>query len=370
MPNSTIHIVHVIDDLASTGGGTSRAVVNLTSHLSAIEGCLCSIFAKATDESQLVHDPRVAVCYADQQPNQRLVHESLATLHREKPIDVIHTNGIWSPFIHSASSFARRNKIKLVATPHGMLEPWSLSQKKWKKKIAWWTYQRNDLKNADAIQVTAESEAMSVRNLGLNKCIMVPNGVDIRPLPQNIDRKPTALFLSRVHPKKGIPILISAWEKLNRKDWELLIVGPGDLDYLKQIQNQIDNLADRVCVKLLPPVDGADKDLLYESASLFVLPTHSENFGIVVAEALERELPVITTTGTPWTELDSVGCGWCIELSEQNLIQAIESAQRLSPQERRKMGVAGREYVTKNFAWPAIASKLVDYYRQIINESN
>ena len=367
MHDSAMHILHVIDGLAAEGGGTSRAVVDLTSHLSAIEKCQCGILARASDAPQLVHDPRVKIYYAAQRPSRRSVLERLEAIHREKPIDLIHTNGIWSLFIHFAVSFAKKHGIKLVATPHGMLEPWSLSQKKWKKKIAWWAYQKRDLKSADAIQVTAEMEAMSVRKLGLDQCVIIPNGVDVRPLPKNNERKLTALFLSRVHPKKGIPTLLNAWEKLHREDWELLIVGPGDPDYLKQIQQQIANIDPRVRVRLSPAVDGLEKDALYQSSSIFVLPTHSENFGIVVAEALERELPVITTNGTPWRELGNVGCGWCISLSEENLIEALESALSLSPQERQAMGAVGREYISENFAWPAIANKLFKHYRQIVN---
>ena len=366
MHDPAMHILHVIDDLEAAGGGTSRAVVDLTSHLSAVELCHCSILTKSSDAPQLNHNPQVAVYYCAQRPSRGLVHQRLQAIHREKPIDLIHTNGIWSPFIHFAVSFAKRKGIKLVATPHGMLEPWSLSQKKWKKKIAWWSYQKRDLEYADAIQVTAETEATSIRNLGLSKSIIVPNGVDIRPLPEKNERKLTALFLSRIHPKKGIPILINAWKKLNCVDWELLIVGPGEPDYLKQIQLQIDDLASTTRVKLLSAVDGVEKDVLYHSASIFVLPTHSENFGIVVAEALERELPVITTTGTPWSELDRLNCGWCIELSEKNLIQALRSAQSMSPQERQCMGVNGRKYIDENFAWPRIARKLVEHYQQIL----
>ena len=366
MQDSTIHVVHVIDGLAAKGGGTSRAVVDLTAHLSAIDDCQCSIFTKSSDLPQLAHRPRVQIHYADPQASQRLVHERLKTMHRENRIDVIHTNGIWSPFIHYAVTFAKKNGIKLVVTPHGMLEPWSLSQKKWKKKIAWLLYQKSDLKHADAIQVTAESEATSVRNLGLDKCIIVPNGVDVRPLSDQNERKLTALFLSRVHPKKGIPILLNAWQKIGNKNWELLIVGPGDPEYLQQIQLQIDDISSEVTARLLPSVGGAEKDELYNSASFFVLPTHSENFGIVVAEALERELPVITTTGTPWTELDDAGCGWCIELNEENLINALRSAMETPAEELRKMGRTGREYVQKNFGWPKIADNLHRHYQRIL----
>ena len=362
-----MNILHVIDGLAAEIGGTSRAVVDLTSHLNAVTDCCCSIATTANELPQVPHDPRVQLHYIDQPSNQRSVHERLQTIHREHPIDLIHTNGIWSPFIHYAVTFAKTNTIRLVSTPHGMLEPWSLSQKKWKKKIAWWAYQKNDLKYADAIHVTAETEATSVRNLGLKKCIVVPNGVDIRPLPEHNERKLTALFLSRVHPKKGIPILLNAWQKIGNKNWELLIVGPGDPDYLREIQARIDGLAANARVTLLPAVHGSDKDDLYQSSSIFVLPSHSENFGLVVAEALERGLPVITTTGTPWTELDSLGCGWCIELNEDNLAETLNCALQLSPQERQKMGAVGRDYVEEKFAWPSMAMKLIDHYEQIVD---
>lgn len=364
-----MHVVHVIDGLASAAGGTSRAVCDLTTHLSQISSCECSIYTLPADRKELKCGPQVTIERSSNPSffkQRNSVWDDLSRIHNRTPIDIIHTNGMWSPFVHFVASFARKNGIKQIATPHGMLEPWSLSQKKWKKKIAWWLYQKHDLKTADAIQVTAQSEAESMRKLGLDNFIIVPNGVEVRPLPQRHQRQQTALFLSRVHPKKGIPTLLRAWKRLNRNDWQLKIVGPGDKDYLQKIQRQIDKTFLDSSVQLLPAVEGHEKDRQYESASIFVLPTHSENFGIVIAEALERELPVITTTGTPWTQLDIIGCGWCIELNEDNLLDALVQATNATPEILCQMGQAGRTHIEQNFTWPAVAANLFRNYQEIL----
>ncbi len=132
------------------------------------------------------------------------------------------------------------------------------------------------------------------------------------------------LFLSRIHPKKGIPILLRAWRKVERRhpDWELVVAGPDEIGHLSQVRALAGELGLQR-VSFPGPAYGDAKAALYRSADLFVLPTHSENFGMAIAEALAYAVPVITTTGAPWAGLEEHGCGWWIELSEGNLVDAL-----------------------------------------------
>ena len=183
------------------------------------------------------------------------------------------------------------------------------------------------------------------------------------PLP---DRNKTVLFLSRIHEKKGIPVLLEAWDQLRPQGWNLEIYGSGDPAYISGLKKQIQKMSLSQTVQILGHVSGQDKWDVYDRSSIFVLPSHSENFGLVVAEAFVSGLPVITTTGTPWSELDEVGCGWCIELGSENLSRALSQAIAMSAEELDAMGDRGRNYMTQNFSWDVIASGLVADYRRIV----
>jgi glycosyltransferase involved in cell wall biosynthesis len=362
-----MHIVHVIDSLAASDGGTSRAVADLTSHLSDIEDCKVSIMTQTSSSPELECAENVEIHRISPTFQRGKVFQKLREIDQQCPIDLIHTNGIWSLFLHFSTAYARKTNTKYFATPHGMLEPWSMKQKRLKKTIAWWIYQKSDLKHADAIQVTAASETRSVTDLGLGKTIEIPNGVDVKPVSKEVPREQIALFLSRIHPKKGIPILLEAWDKLNVDDWQLKIVGPGEHRYLNELESKISKMDRGDQVSLLPAAGGDAKDKLLQTASVFVLPTHSENFGIVIAEALVMELPVITTTGTPWTNLNEVGCGWCIELNADNLTHALREGLTTSPKRLKEMGELGRQHIIENFTWPSIAGKLATFYKQTLS---
>ena len=189
--------------------------------------------------------------------------------------------------------------------------------------------------------------------------------------PQRRDRqssrRKTVLFLSRLHPKKGIDYLLRVWARVSRNapEWQLVIAGPDELDHraaMQSLASQLDlhNLVWREAVY------GDEKTLLYHSADLFVLPTHAENFGLVVAEALAHEVPVITTTNAPWDGLKRHCCGWWIDLSDEALAMALHEAMSMTDAERRAMGARGRAWMERDFAWPAIAAQMHELYAWVL----
>ena len=364
----TRHILHVVESIEMKHGGPAVSATQLAMSVNQLDNYRCSVFVPKPTSEIVPIDKSLNTVFFEQGTSLFgwAIARRLKELYEQDPFDVVHVHGIWQLILHHVCSFCQRNKIKYLVAPRGMLEAWSLNQKKVKKQIAMFLYQKNDLNKAEAIHVTAESEAKSLRNIGFNNTFIVPNGVEIPAIQHSKSKKKTALFLSRLHPKKGIPLLLEAWGKNETNEWQLLIAGPGDPRYVEKLKTIVDELRLNENVKILPPVFGDEKWKLYRQANLFVLPTYSENFGIVVAESLAMETPVLTTTGTPWTELDEVGCGWCIELSSKTLVDTLQIGIGMSIDQLHEMGKKGRKYVIENFAWQTIGKEMANCYQSIL----
>lgn len=189
-----------------------------------------------------------------------------------------------------------------------------MSIKRFKKRLALWLYQRKDLNSATCLHATSQSEVDNFRKIGLKSPFaLIPNGIDVNNYPlktEHCKREPrTILFLSRIHPIKGIQILLEAWYGINetqRRGWQVIIAGEGEKDYIYKLQNIIKMKYPKSNVSLVGPKYGKEKIKMYHQADVFILPTYSENFGMVIAEAMSCGVPVITTKGTPWEVLKRI----------------------------------------------------------------
>jgi len=287
--------------------------------------------------------------------------------------DIVHIHGIWSPYLAAFAAAARRHGIPYVVSPHGMLESWSLREKPWRKGLALRVYQRRILQNASALHTTSEMEALNLSRLELDaaRIHVVPNAVSEPPDPVGLetvapDRERIVLFLSRIHPKKGLDNLLRAWGALRPKGWRLAIVGSGDAHYSASLArycaaNAVEN------VVFHPHVEGEERESVFRRASVFVLPTFSENFGNVVAEALIRRIPVITTTGTPWSAIVREGCGWYVEPTPAALQGALREATGLDDGALLEMGARGSVYARAHFTLPRVREGLLNMYRAAIH---
>lgn len=286
--------------------------------------------------------------------------------------DIIHIQNIWMLNLHMAAVASRRKHIPYVLSLRGAISKWALSQSRWKKKIALLTYQGYDFNHAAALHATSEFEAQRIRDIGYgHKTILVcPNGVNLpHELPKwhrPIERKRKMLFLSRIHKVKGLVDLVQAWAKVNPKDWVLEIVGNDEDNYWPVVQSEIDRLGigDKIIrTDFLP---DEHKWIKYRQADCFVLPSYSENFGIVVAEALYAGLPVITTKGTPWKDIVECNCGYWIDVGMESLANSISRMVALSDEERIDRGFRGHKLIENSYSWDGIANQLKLKYASLV----
>jgi glycosyltransferase involved in cell wall biosynthesis len=299
--------------------------------------------------------------------------------------NIVHNHGLWMfPNLYARRA-AVSSRIPLVISPRGMLEDWSLGRSRIKKFMAWSLFERCNLRSAALFHATSEMEARSLRELGLHQPIaIIPNGVEIPDREANPDRqnlegkfpelagKRWLLFLSRIHPKKGVSELLQAWHGIEDdfQEWHLILAGSDLEGYEPRLRREAldSKIANRVTFTGM--LSGSERKAVFANADVFVLPTHSENFGIAIAEALAFGLPVITTKGAPWEELIAHKCGWWIDLGHAELMQCLKGALRLSKAELSAMGDRGRALMARKYSWGEVAEQMKQSYDWLLSRND
>lgn len=374
--------MHVMASLSRSGAGvyeavlgTSRAFVRNGTGRITVVGAIDTA-AHCPEDRQAWEQAGAAVVVV---PRSRLSLGStcrrLVERERFDSVDIVHGHGLWCGASLAAACIASRLECPLVISPHGMLEPWARRHHRHRKRIAWMLAERAVLSRADLLQTMSTAEAGAVRAAGLFQPIVVhPVGIDI-PIaqPQILERKTqrgpsrTCLFLSRLHPIKGLPLLLHAWARVRPVGWQLTVAGPDQHGHRAEMVGLANRLALDGSVAFIGPVHGQTKWNLLADADLFVLPSHSENFGVAIAEALAAGTPVITTTGTPWSMLPASGAGWWVPPDVVSVAAAVRDATRLPHADLREMGDRGRQLARSRCDWSAIAPMVQDAYRWLLH---
>jgi len=295
---------------------------------------------------------------------------------RRSPPDLLHAHNLWQmPSIYPYLVNIRWG-IPYVVSPRGALTEYSMNSGSKMKKLYWPIIQRPALEHATAIHATAISELDDIRRLGFRQPVaVIPNGIDI---PSTVATaigkkgvrtdKRVLLFLGRIHPEKGLMDLLIAWKKVEKfnQSWILKIVGPDVIGYRSTLEEFI--LSESISrVEILDAVYSDDKISLYESASVLVLPSPTENFGIVVAEALSFGVPVIANRGAPWELLNTHQCGWWIGTEINDLSYALEKILMLSSEQLHLMGARGRSLMRSSYSWKNISLMMEQFYEFVLN---
>lgn len=299
----------------------------------------------------------------------------LARQLRHGDWDVIHHHALWHRTLHYSAREARRQQVPLVLAPRGMMMPWAWDHHRSRKRWATRLLHPGAFAAVTGWHATSESEAEAIRALGFNQPVCVaPNGVNL-PAAEDLSSAAThwretnpalagnrrvALFYSRFHAKKRVIELIDLWAQVAPPDWLLLVVGIPDQYSAKEIAGYAlrGALTDRVQVH-----DGRSHPAPYAVAELTLLPTHSENFGLVVAESLAAGVPVGVTATTPWAGINTHGCGWCGDW--ENYGEHLAALLDQPPELLRAMGTRGRNWVAKDYSWNASAQRLLAFYEQL-----
>lgn len=365
-----LHFVQSIEPLE--GGGLGRAAVDLHRALAA-----------AGEASSLVTTCRGApppvtagvAQFRRSAPSKAYYSPTLwsAAGAMVQGCDVVHGHGFYTGVNWALGRAARRNGRPLVYHPHGMLEPWILSRSRGKKAVARRLFENANFAHAGLWRALTDREAGQVRSLGIEAPVVVaPNGVDTAAFdtePPAIakDRK-MMLFLGRIHPKKGLPLLLSAWAHAPRfhAAWEIVIAGPDEEGHRAKLETQIAADGIRDSVRFVGVVGGTDKLAWLQAADLFVLPSHSEGFSVAILESLASRKPVLATHACNFPEIESSGAGWLCDAESHSLARALDAALSAGDAERNQRGLAGRALVERDYTWSAIARKLIDAIRATI----
>jgi glycosyltransferase involved in cell wall biosynthesis len=385
-----MHVMHVMASFSRSGAGVYEAVLGATRAFIKSGGGRVTVVAASDQVEHAVQDRQIweeAGAELVEVPRSHLrfgvAGDRLINRAGVRSVDIVQGHGLWCGTSLTAAAMARRLDRPLVVSPHGMLEPWARRHHRQRKQLAWAMAERAALSRADLLQAMSEREVDSLRAAGLFQPVVVhPVGIEIpaqlpacdeegaqhaggsgneEPIPR------TCLFLSRLHPIKGLAMLLEAWAQLRPAGWRLVVAGPDHHGHAAAMERMARRMGVAERVAFVAPAYGSAKWRLLADADLFVLPSHSENFGVVIAEALAMGTPVITTTGTPWSMLRDHGAGWWVPPDPASLADALRQATLLPPDALLEMGARGRDLARERFVWPAITATVGEAYRWLLD---
>ncbi len=384
-------------------GGPPRSILGLCQALrrAGIEASVFTTTANgredfpASSNGQQAYDGVPVRYFPRRWPKRFFAVEGLAeTLIAEAGnFDLLHLHGLWNLTVWAAARAARKIGMPYLISPRGMLDGGAMNHEAARKFIAWHLAERQNLLGARLLHATSESEAKAIAAHHLHKPItIIPNGIEFesatsRPTScqlvgasssdkssarQDFDKlaacrtEKLILFLGRIHPIKRLDLLAAAFVQIKAKfpETRLVIAGPDESGHRRTVEPLLASVADSV--DWLGEIGGTVKAELLQNAAVLAQCSDSENFGLSVPEALAAGTPVVTTRTTPWAEVETIGCGFCVEQNAQAIANAV---CRLldQPQQAAAMGERGARWVREKFGWDTVASQMVNCYDTILN---
>lgn len=389
---TTIH--HTLNSLDPAGGGVPMVAVQIAA-AQAQRGERVSLHAIAhardADQRGVLPEPDLAVQLEHlpgidrveiyRHHTRRELRSSLSSAAAEAGWFQLH--GVWDPALLTAATVARKHHRPYAVTPHGMLDPWSLTQSRLKKKLGLFLAHRKMLNRAAFLQTLNEDEKRLMRPLKLRSTVeVVPNGVHLPDIQPALAREELTcfdnqltpgrffLFLARLHYKKGIDILLDAYAKLSATSpdpldesevWPLVIAGPDEgMGSLIQERVRQDQFPGRVVVP--GPVYGTLKSSLLATAGGVVLPSRQEGFSLTILEALASERPAIISDQCHFGSVGAAQAGAVVRVDVDATAQAMRDLMEMSEDARCEMGRRGRRLVEHRYTWDRVAEMMITLY--------
>ncbi|QDT15525.1 glycosyltransferase [Alienimonas californiensis] len=396
-------VAMVTRSVSRAGGGLASVILDLARALSAIGRSphVLSVrdehFAEdAAAAGQIEGRPLAGEAFAPQGP--RFTHGAwgyapgLDRRLGELNPDVVHSHGLWHHSSAATAGWGRKSGRKWVVSPHGMLDPWAVRRSRAKKRVAWWLAERSHLAGAGCLHALADAEADAARAYGVRAPILViPNGVSLEaprpdaPPPWGEGEEVSAavggrrvlLFLGRLHPKKGLDLLIDAWAHLLKtepaaRDWHVAVLGWDDGGHAEELKARAAAAglcgpggrptAGKGALGFYGPAFGDRKAAALAGASGFVLPSHSEGMPVAVLEAWAYGLPTVLTDACNLPEGFDRGGALRVEPTADSLRTGLAELVTESDAARGARGAAARALAEAEFAWPVIARRFGALY--------
>lgn len=369
----TLRVTHIVPAISNEASGPSYSVVRLCESFVA-DGQ--DVTLAALDWAPMLEQPAFLKTFPLGLGPRRLGRSPAMKrwLAAESgSMEVIHNHSLWMmPNVYSGQ-IARQYKIPLVVSPRGTLSEWAMQSGSMVKKVFWPLLQYPSIVHATCFHATANSEYEDIRRMGFRQPVaVIPNGIDIPELLPKVEKdRRTLLFLGRIHPVKGLDILLPAWGEVQNRfpDWYLKIVGPDNRGYLTEMQRLANELRLQR-IEFSGALFGDKKWRAYRDADIFILPSYSENFGMSVAETLAAGTPAIVSKGAPWSELNTHNAGWWIDIGVDPLVACLEQALEKSRDTLIEMGLHGRKWMEEDYSWEHVGTQLIETYLWILHGNN
>ena len=370
--------LEVVSNLDPKYGGLSAAVPALGEKLNATGRLDVTLAAFCAPDEQFRppgYKPR-QLTYWPATRSQWLREPSLrARFKRQLRLsDGVHIHGLWEASTALAADSARNLGIPYILSAHGMLEPWALKNKRLKKLLYSFFIERRNVSQAACLHALTAAEAQQFLAFGARSpIVIIPNAVAIPEVASSelfyerfpaLQGKRLVLFLGRLHPKKGVALLLDAWPSIAAgfPDAHLVLAGPGEEPYLTTLRESVTRNALEGSVTFTGMLHEAHKWSALAASEAFVLPSHSEGLSVSVLEAMGMGLPVIVTRACNMPEIEQFHTGWQIEPEVEELTHSLSECLSNTRFENQEIGVRGAFLIQSRYSWSTVAKRTAELY--------